>query len=294
MYRSGSPVFEKTGTMFLTTSVSAENIEKVNVPFFNSQSIILKEFLPEGMTMNAARYIEVLTRFMKRLHRFLSNKGGKHIEHLRYSPNLNPFDFLLPLLKLALKGKGFDDIPGIQRNVTRLLNSIPNEDFLQSFQHIDSRPQRYIVIGGDYFEEHSQSGYGLIVRYVKLIYSRPSSIVVSDAECGVVEPGFESRISSLNIAGNGHHNVEPQSSDELTPLLPLQTSPPRQQEDFQPRDKFECWASAHDPVIMTSLNQTKKGGSVGEVPYPKAVTAYYDVMGGVDRFDPRKERYQIR
>ncbi|GFX06953.1 hypothetical protein TNCV_1202681 [Trichonephila clavipes] len=69
MCTSGSPVFEKVGTMLLTTSVSDENIEKVNVIFFGSQGIIHKEFLPEGTTMNAARYIEVLTHFMERLRR---------------------------------------------------------------------------------------------------------------------------------------------------------------------------------------------------------------------------------
>ncbi|GFT65199.1 hypothetical protein TNCV_720761 [Trichonephila clavipes] len=69
MYTSGSSVFEKVGTMFLTTTVSDENIEKVNVPFFDSQGMIHKDFLPEGTTMNSARYIEVLTRFRKRLRR---------------------------------------------------------------------------------------------------------------------------------------------------------------------------------------------------------------------------------
>ncbi|GFU31801.1 hypothetical protein TNCV_1176661 [Trichonephila clavipes] len=51
------------------------------------------------------------------------------------------------------KGKRCDDIPDIQRNVTRLSNSIPNEDFLQSFQDMYSRSQRCIVMGGNYFEE---------------------------------------------------------------------------------------------------------------------------------------------
>ncbi|GFW91496.1 hypothetical protein TNCV_3376601 [Trichonephila clavipes] len=59
---------------------------------------------------------------------------------------------LILRLKLVLKGKRFDDIPGIQRNVTRLLNSIPKEAFLLSFQNLYSRAQGYIVMGGDYFE----------------------------------------------------------------------------------------------------------------------------------------------
>ncbi|GFS91771.1 DDE_3 domain-containing protein [Trichonephila clavipes] len=46
-----------------------------------------------------------------------------------------------------------DDIPNIQRNVTMLLNTIPKEDFLQSFQDMYSRSQGCIVLEGNYFEK---------------------------------------------------------------------------------------------------------------------------------------------
>ncbi|GFW90902.1 hypothetical protein TNCV_2418951 [Trichonephila clavipes] len=45
-----------------------------------------------------------------------------------------------------------DDIPNIQRNVTRLLNSIPKEDFLQSYQDMYSRSKLWIGMRDDYFE----------------------------------------------------------------------------------------------------------------------------------------------
>ncbi|GFY33126.1 hypothetical protein TNCV_2230751 [Trichonephila clavipes] len=51
-----------------------------------------------------------------------------------------------------LRRKRFDDIPYIQQTVTRLLNSIPKDDFLQSFQHMYSRSQLCIVMRGGYFE----------------------------------------------------------------------------------------------------------------------------------------------
>ncbi|GFX87676.1 tyrosine-protein kinase Btk29A [Trichonephila clavipes] len=108
-----------------------------------TQGIIHKEFLPEGTMMNAARYIEILICFMKSLRRvqpqyaqqgsrffvydnacphatnivkrFLAKKGVEEIKRPLYSPDLNPPDFFLfPRLKLALKGKRFDDIPNIQ------------------------------------------------------------------------------------------------------------------------------------------------------------------------------------
>ncbi|GFX50168.1 histone-lysine N-methyltransferase SETMAR [Trichonephila clavipes] len=83
---------------------------------------------------------------------FLAKKGVVEIEHPPFSPDLNLPDFFpFPRLKLALKGKRFDDISDIQRNVTRLLSSIPKEDFLQSFQDMHSRPQLCIAMGSDYF-----------------------------------------------------------------------------------------------------------------------------------------------
>ncbi|GFV92605.1 hypothetical protein TNCV_1374561 [Trichonephila clavipes] len=55
-------------------------------------------------------------------------KGVVQIEYPQYSPDLNFSDFLIfPSLKLTLKRKIFDNIPDIQRNVTRLLNSIPKK-----------------------------------------------------------------------------------------------------------------------------------------------------------------------
>ncbi|GFX78079.1 piggyBac transposable element-derived protein 4 [Trichonephila clavipes] len=46
---------------------------------------------------------------------------------------------------------------------------------------------------------------------------------------------------------------------------------------------------------MASVNWTKKkDGTKEKVPCPKAVAVYDNVMGGVDRFDQREERHQIR
>ncbi|GFY21203.1 hypothetical protein TNCV_3992471 [Trichonephila clavipes] len=95
--------------------------------------------------MNTARYIEILTRFMKRRVRpqyakyglwffvhgnarplsantakqFLAKqKGVMQIEHPPFSSDVNPPDFFLfPRLKLAFKGNRYDDISDIKRNV---------------------------------------------------------------------------------------------------------------------------------------------------------------------------------
>ncbi|GFT37138.1 transposable element Tcb2 transposase [Trichonephila clavipes] len=62
---------------------------------------------------------------------------------------VNSYDKSLPRIKGCEKRViDIDDIPNIQQNVTSLLNSIPKEDFLQSFQDMYSLSQRCIVMGG--------------------------------------------------------------------------------------------------------------------------------------------------
>ncbi|GFX76722.1 piggyBac transposable element-derived protein 4 [Trichonephila clavipes] len=44
----------------------------------------------------------------------------------------------------------------------------------------------------------------------------------------------------------------------------------------------------------TCKSDKRKDDTEEEVPYPKAVAVYNGVVGEVDRFDQRKERYQLR
>ncbi|GFU49184.1 hypothetical protein TNCV_2674801 [Trichonephila clavipes] len=98
MCRSGSPVFEKAGKVFLTTPIAEDrydletkrqikerrspasprwekaraeksHIKTILITIFDSQGIIHKKFLPEETTMNTAKYIEILIPFLKRLCR---------------------------------------------------------------------------------------------------------------------------------------------------------------------------------------------------------------------------------
>ncbi|KAG5306013.1 MOS1T transposase, partial [Acromyrmex insinuator] len=71
---------------------------------------------------------------------FLAKRKVTVITHPPYSPDLAPADFFLfPKLKNAMKGDRFDDVPDIQRNVTRIMNSIPAEQFKRAFRHLYER-----------------------------------------------------------------------------------------------------------------------------------------------------------
>ena len=112
------------------------------------------EFAPRGQTINKEYYVEVLKTLRDAVRRkrpcFWSSGNwllhhdnapahssnlvqqflAKHkIVQLRlpaYSPDIAPCDFwMFPKLKMALKGKQFDDIKTIQSNATCELKAFP-------------------------------------------------------------------------------------------------------------------------------------------------------------------------
>jgi hypothetical protein len=75
------------------------------------------------------------------------------IPHPPYSPDLAPYDFFLfPKMKLKLKGRRFDTIEVIQANSQRVLDTLKEKDFQESFQKWRKRWDRCIHAGGNYFE----------------------------------------------------------------------------------------------------------------------------------------------
>ncbi|GFV95040.1 histone-lysine N-methyltransferase SETMAR [Trichonephila clavipes] len=125
-----------------------------------------------------------------------------------HSPDLNyPEFFVFPRFKLALKGKRFDDILNIQRNVTWLLYSIPKEDLLQSFLDMYNRSQWCIVMGGDYFEGQAETYrwilitamYRLDIQFPPQSAGVPMQKFRSSGQSDVKPPEFNSQASLVLI-----------------------------------------------------------------------------------------------
>jgi len=156
-------------------------VKKMLVCFYDSKGIIHHEFLPEGQTVTGSFYLSVLERLWKRirlvrpeysaprswflihdnapvhravpLQKFLARKQVRLLHHPPYSPVLSPCNyFLLPKLKLPLKGRLFEDVQAIQAAVTSSLRAIPQEDVQRSFQSLLDRDTRCIDAEGMYFE----------------------------------------------------------------------------------------------------------------------------------------------
>ena len=144
-------------------------------------SEMIGHWVPTGITVNKEYYIEVLREFRKTFRRkrpelfesgqwhihqdnapvhkyilvtdYLTQMGIKTVPHPPYSPDLAPCDFwLFPKLKENLRGNRYSTIEDMKEAVTRVLNTLTQEDFQGAFQKLLERYNKCIDVGGEYFE----------------------------------------------------------------------------------------------------------------------------------------------
>ena len=135
-------------------------------------------WVPTGQTVNKEYYVEVLREFRKRfrpkrpvpfksgqwhfhqdnapVHNsilvtdYLTKMSIKTVPHLLYSQDLAPCDFcLFPKLK---GGYRYEKIEEIKEAVTKVIDTLTQEDFHGAFQKLLERYNKCIGAGVDYFE----------------------------------------------------------------------------------------------------------------------------------------------
>ena len=150
--------------------------------FFDSTGMIYMHWVPTGQTVNKEYYVEVLSEFRKRFRRkrpalfksgqwhfhqdnapaynsilvtdYLTKMGIKTVSPPPYSPDLIPSDFwLFPKLKEKLRGCRYETIEEIKEFVTKVTDTLTQEDFHGDFQKLLERYNKCIAAGGDYFKE---------------------------------------------------------------------------------------------------------------------------------------------
>ena len=77
--------------------------------------------------------------------------GIKTVRHPPYSPDVAPCDFwLFPKLKEKLRGCRYEIIEEMKGAVTKVIDTLTQEDFHEAFQKLLER-YKSIATGGDYF-----------------------------------------------------------------------------------------------------------------------------------------------
>ena len=83
---------------------------------------------------------------------YLTKVGIKTVPHSPYIPDLAPCDFwLFPKLQEKLKGCRYETIE-IKEAVTKVIDTLTQEDFRGAFQKLLEQYNKCITAGGDYFE----------------------------------------------------------------------------------------------------------------------------------------------
>ena len=162
--------------------------DRVNPPtnfwwffFFDSTGMIYMHWVPTGQTVNKEYYVEVLKEFRKRFRRkrpalfksvqwhfhqdnapvhnsilvtdYLTKMGIKIVPHPPNSPDLTPCDLrLFPKPKEKLGGCRYETIEEIKEAVTKVIDTLTQEDFNGAFQKLLERYNKCIAAGGDYFK----------------------------------------------------------------------------------------------------------------------------------------------
>ena len=140
--------------------------------------MIYMHWVPTGQTVNKEYYVEVLREFTKRFRRkrpalfksgqwhfqqdnapvhnsvlvidYLTNKGIKTVPHPPYCADLAPCNFWLLFPKL--RGCRYETIEEMKEAVTKVIDTLTQEDFHGAFQKLLERYNKYIATGGDYFD----------------------------------------------------------------------------------------------------------------------------------------------
>ena len=155
--------------------------------FWDSEGIILINWLPEKMTINSEYYIDVLNdlrvaikskRRGKLSSRVLlqhdnarphtshkttdaiASLGFELMPHPAYSPDLAPSDYwLFSELKKALRGKRFDNFKNLSSAVDHWVDSVPPEFFAKGIEKLPERWQKCIKLKGQYIENFDEDVY---------------------------------------------------------------------------------------------------------------------------------------
>ena len=144
------------------------------IPFFDSTGMICMHWVPARQTVNKEYYVEFLREFRKRFCRkrpVFFKLGQCHFQQdnapvhnsilvtdyltkmgIKTVRDLAPCDFVLFLkLKEKLRGCRYETIEEMKEAVTKVSDTLTQEDFRGAFQKLLER-YKCISAGGDYYE----------------------------------------------------------------------------------------------------------------------------------------------
>jgi len=149
--------------------------------FWDREGILLIEWLPEGRTINAQYYCEILERLREKIKSerrgritrgtvlqqdnarphtcnatmdVIRRLGFELLPHPAYSPDLAPSDYwLFPKMKEPLRGHRYGSLSALSSAISQWVRGTPTEFFAQGISKLPERWHKCVQLGGDYVEK---------------------------------------------------------------------------------------------------------------------------------------------
>jgi len=146
--------FKSTGLIFVNCLESGKTItakyyrDRCLKPTFKK---VMEERPNSGLKNIKILHDNAKSHVAKIVETYLNNEGITIIDHPPYSPDLAPCDFwLFSILKQSLDTHRC--VESLKKQITEVLESIPKEEYLKTFQKYLERMQLCIDNHGEYFE----------------------------------------------------------------------------------------------------------------------------------------------
>lgn len=169
---------EKAPTKFKTHNSAGKVMLTV---FWDSEGVLLEDYLEKGRTINAQYYCEILEKLRRAIQNkrrgklrrgivFLHDNARPHaaaitqdrldsftwdvFPHPPYSPDLAPSDYhLFPYLKAELGGIHFQSVEAVKQACQTFFKNQPKEFYERGILKLATRYQTCLDRGGDYVEK---------------------------------------------------------------------------------------------------------------------------------------------
>ena len=144
-----NPLFDSTGMIYMhwVPTGQTEVLREFRKRFCQKRPALFKSGLWHFHQDNAPVYNSILVTD------YLTKMSINTVPHLPHSPDLAPCDFwLFPKLKENLRGCRYEIIEEMKDAVTKVIDTLTQEDFHGALQKLLEQYNKCIAARGDYFE----------------------------------------------------------------------------------------------------------------------------------------------
>ena len=152
------PIFDSTGMIYMHWVPTGQTVSQQGILCWSVKGV--QEEIPseEASTLQIGSVTfppgQCTSSQLRPCHRLFDQDGIKTVPQPPYSPDLAPCDFwLFPKLKEKHRGCRYETIEEMKEAVTKVIDTLTQEDFHGVFQKLLEWYNECIAAGGDYFEE---------------------------------------------------------------------------------------------------------------------------------------------